>query len=414
LKRINQQLVLVILLSFVGIILFALLTWANYRYAENSPGGNDFLVHWMGTRSLLVEGLDPYSDEVAERIQTMAYGRPAQAGEHELRVAFPLYSVIVFFPFALVGNFTIARALWMSVLEIGLVAVCLLSLRLARWKVHPFSLVILLIFTLLWYHGLYPLINGNAVVLVAVFIAGGLLALRAGADELAGVLFAFSTIKPQLVVLLLVFMTVWAISTHRLKVIAWMAGTVFLLSASAALLIPGWIVENLREVIRYPSYNPPGTIQAAFKVWWPAWGNRVGLAMTAVLAILLLVEWGNNRHGDERAFYWTACLTLVISQWIGIQTDPGNFIVLLMPLFLVFSLLDERWRNGGRAVVVICFIGLFIGIWALFLNTVQIANQPVQSPVMFLPLPAFLFLGLYWVRWWAVQPPRVWFDLVDR
>ncbi|MBE0698738.1 MAG: DUF2029 domain-containing protein, partial [Anaerolineaceae bacterium] len=301
--------VVIILLVVVGLILLALLTWGNYRFARENPGGNDFLVHWMGTRSLLTEGLNPYSDEVAAKIQNMAYGRLAKEGEHELRVAYPLYSVVVFLPFALIGDFTAARAVWMTVLEAGLILLTILSLRLARWNVPPALLVLFLLFSVFWYHGLRPLINGNAVILVALGLAGAFLALQAGADELAGVLLAFTTIKPQVVILPIIFILLWALINHRLRVVAWMVGTVFLLSVSAALFIPGWILDNLREVIRYPSYNPPGSLQEAFKIWWPAWGTRVGWVLTGISVLVLLVEWWNNRHAEEKALLWTVCLT---------------------------------------------------------------------------------------------------------
>ncbi len=408
----NKAWAVLVSLIIAGLSLLGVLTWGNYRFAVASPGGNDFLVHWMGTRSLVTEGLNPYSDEVAERIQKMAYGRLAQPGEHELRVAYPLYSVVVFLPFALIGDYTLARAFWMTVLEVGLILLTLLSLRLARWKVHPIFLVLLLLFSIFWYHGLRSLINGNAVILVALGLTGAFLALRNGADELAGVLFAFSTIKPQVVVLVLVFVVFWAISNRRMRVVWWMCGTIFLLSASAALFIPDWIVHNLREVIRYPSYNPPGSLQAAFKIWWPSWGTRVGWALTGVMVLLLFVEWWQNRFAEERSFLWTVCLTLVAGQWTGIQTDPGNFIVLFPALMLVLGLLDERWKTGGRIVIVVFLLALFVGLWFIFLNTVEYTGQPVQSPVMFFPLPAFLLLTLYWVRWWAVQPPTVWFDRI--
>jgi hypothetical protein len=58
-------------------------------------------------------------------------------------------------------------------------------------------------------------------------------------------------------------------------------------------------------------------------------------------------------------------------------------------------------------------LALFIGIWAIFINTVEFGDQPVQSPVMFFPLPAFLLITLYWVRWWAVEPPTVWIDMLE-
>jgi hypothetical protein len=410
----KNQAVSIGILSVVALVLLGLITLGNYRFAQSSPGGNDFLVHWMGTRSLITEGLNPYSDEVATRIQTMAYGRPAQPGEHELRVAYPLYSVVLFFPFAMIGNFTLARAVWMTALESGLVLLTLLSLRLARWKIHPAMLVFLLLFSIFWYHGLRPLINGNAVILVALGLVGGLLALRNGADELAGVLFAFTTIKPQVVVLVLAYIVFWAISSNRWKVIGWLVGTVALLAASAALFIPNWMVDNLREVIRYPSYNPPGSLQAAFKIWWPAWGTRVGWALTGLMALILLVEWWNNRRAQGRGFFWAVCITLVIGQWTGIQTDPGNFIVLFPALILVFALLDERWKTGGRVSVILFLLALFVGIWAIFLKTVEYGAQPVQSPIMFIPLPAFLLITVFWVRWWAVEPPSVWFDKLER
>jgi len=403
-----------IILATVGILgMFALLTWGNYRFAVENPGGNDFLVHWVGTRSLVTEGLNPYSDEVAVKIQTIAYGRPAEPGEHELRVAYPLYSVIVFLPFALVGDFTLARAIWMTVLEISLVMLTILSLRLVNWRVGPVMLGLLLLFSLFWYHGLRPLINGNAVILVALGLVGGFLALRSGADELAGVLFAITTIKPQVVLLVLVFVVFWAFNRGRMRIVWWLVGTVVLLSLSAALLIPNWIVDNLREVIRYPSYNPPGTPRAAFMEWWPAWGSRLGWTLTGLMVVILIIEWWSNRKADFRGFLWTVCLTLVVAQWIGIQTDPGNFIVLFPAIILVFSQLDDRWKRGGRAFVILSLLVLGVAIWAIFLNTLQIGDQPVQSAVMFFPLPAFLLLTLYWIRWWTVQPPAVWYDTLE-
>jgi hypothetical protein len=414
LKAYRSSTVFIILIAAVLLGLFSVLTWANYRFSAENPGGTDFLVHWVGTRALVMEGLNPYSDEVALEIQTRTYGRAAQPGEHELRVAYPLYSVIVFLPFALVGDFTLARALWMTVLEIALLLLVFLSLRLVRWRIGLPMLVVLLLFSLFWYHGLRPLINGNAVILVALFLVGAILALRAGADELAGVLFAFSTIKPQVVVLVLAFVVLWAAANGRWRVITWLGVTVFLLSASAALIIPDWILHNLREVVRYPGYNPPGTPQAAFIAWWPAWGQRLGWVLTGFMALFLLVEWWGNRRADFRGFLWTALLTLAISQWIGIQTDPGNFIVLFPAVILVLSQIADRWRAGGRVFTVVCLIALFAGIWAIFLNTVQFGDQPLQSAVMFFPLPAFLLITLYWVRWWVVQPPAVWYDLLEQ
>lgn len=386
--------------------------WANLRFTRQNPGGNDFLVHWVGTRALILDGTSPYSEEVALEIQRRAYGRPARPGEHELRVAYPLYSTLIFSPFALIGDYELARALWMTALEAALVLIALTSLRLTDWRPGTPLLVVYFLFTLLWYHSVRPLINGNAVILVTLLVTLALLSIRTGRDEAAGLLLAFATIKPQVVVLLVLFVIFWALSHRRWLVAGWFFGTLAFLVVAMMIFIPDWIIQNFWEVLRYPSYNPPGTPAAVFALWLPATGRRLALVLILILAAILGVEWVLARGKDERWFLWTASLTLVVSQWIGIQTDPGNFIVLFPALVLIFAVLTERWGSAGRLVALISMLLLFAGLWALFLATVEYGDQPQQHPIMFFPLPFFVLLGLYWVRWWAIHPLRFWMDAI--
>ena len=389
----------------IGVLV--LVTWANYDFAQQNTGGNDFLVHWVGTRAIFVDGLSPYSDAVAERIQTLAYGRPALPGEHELRVAYPMYSALVFLPFALISDYELARALWMTTLEAALIGLAFLSLKLTRWKMSIWLLPFFLIFSIFWYHSLRPLINGNAVILVALALVAAFAALKTGRDELAGVLLAFSTIKPHLVILPIIFILIWTISFGRWRTLGWMLISLVLLSISAALFVPDWPLQNLREILAYSSYNPPGTPGAAFETWLPAAGRRLGWALSALMGLILVTEWVFVRRREFRWFLWTGCLTLVISQWIGIQTDPGNFILLFFPLVLVISMWVERWGRAGSVLTAITLFLLFIVPWVIFLQTVTYGNQPLQHPIMFFPLPLFLLITLYWVRWWAIKPRRL-------
>lgn len=389
----------------IGVLV--LVTWANYDFVQQNTGGNDFLVHWVGTRALFVDGLSPYSEAVAERIQTLAYGRPALPGEHELRVAYPMYSALVFLPFALISDYELARALWMTTLEAALIGLAFLSLKLTRWKMSIWLLPFLLIFSIFWYHSLRPLINGNAVILVALALVAAFAALKTGRDELAGILLAFSTIKPHLVILPIIFILIWTISFGRWRTLGWMLISLVLLSISAALFVPDWPLQNLREILAYSSYNPPGTPGAAFETWLPAAGRRLGWALSALMGLILVTEWVFVRRRELRWFLWTGCLTLVISQWIGIQTDPGNFILLFFPLVLVFSMWVERWGRAGSVLTAITLFLLFIVPWVIFLQTVTYGDQPLQHPIMFFPLPLFLLITLYWVRWWAIKPRRL-------
>ena len=399
-----------IIVGLLVVLAIILLILGNYFYARQYPGGTDFLVHWTGLRLFFQQGVSPYSDQAALAIQNAVYGHAAAPGQHELRVAYPLYSVVIFGPFLLINNFDLARSIWMTFLELGVIATTYFSIRLFNWKPRRAIVIGLLIFSLLWYYALRTVINGNVVMLIGLGLVGVLLALKNGFDELAGAILAITTIKPQVVLVFIIFIFFWAITHKRGKVILWFFITLGILIALASLLIPDWIVQNIREILRYTSYNPPGTLEAVFKSIWPSFGSRVGITLTVLVIAMLLVEWWLSRKGDTDRFIWTACLTLACSQWTGIQSDAGNFVIMFPALVLIFVIITERWKKRGEVIVWGIMILLMAGIWAIFLATLENADQPVQSPVMFLLLPAILIILMYWVKWWVVRPPSVWYD----
>ncbi len=383
------------------------MVYANYQFVQDNPGGNDFLVHWVGSRSYIFKGQSPYSDETALEIQTMVYGGPAEEGEHELRVVYPLYSEVLFAPFAMIGNYLLARAVWMTFLEIATLAIAVLSMGMTSWKPKPWMIGIILVFSLFWYHGLRALINGNAVVVVTLLILWALWAIRKEQDAVAGFALAFATIKPQLVILIILFVFVWAYSHRRWTLISWTIGWVLFLVLLGLFFIPSWPLQNAREIMRFSEYNPPLSLGKAFEEWWPGIGTQLKWGLAIVLVAVLGIEWRALWGKDFNHFMWTACLTLAAGQWVGIATDPGNFVILFIPMILIFSIIKERWQRAGDRIVLGVMIVLFVGLWAIFLNTVEYGNQAQQSSIMFVPMPLFSLVGLYWARWWIIRPTRL-------
>jgi len=353
----NTELILVIVL---GIVIVAGLFWVNLQFSRNNPGGNDFLVHYMGTRSLIIDNLSPYSDEVAVRIQTAAYGHPAQGIEHELRVAYPLYSVFLFAPFAVINDYEIARAAWMTVLEIALVAMAFLSIKLVGWKPSLSIQGSILLFSLIWYHAVRGIINGNAVILIGLLLIGVFLYIKSEKDELAGILLAITTIKPHLVILIIPFILIWTIYQKRWKVLAWFIGSMAILISLGLLIIPDWIYQNIWEILKYPDYNPAGTMAAALAEWLPNLEKVLKWGIAIILGFVLFNESWKARKGNFPHFLWTGLLILMIGQWIGIQTDPGNFILLFPGLILVLSILVNRWEEQRTWIASINFFVKFV------------------------------------------------------
>jgi len=400
-----------ILAGLLLILVVGGLCWVNFQFAKNNPGGNDFLVHYIGTRSYLFDGLSPYSDEVATQIQIAAYGHPAQGNEHELRVAYPLYSIILFAPFSLIGNYQFARAVWMTVLELALIAMTFVSFELFEWKPKLWIQASLLLFSMTWYHAVRGVINGNAVILLALALASILLLIRNGREKIAGVLLAFTTVKPHLVVLVIPLILVWSIYNKRWQLILWTIGSLVGLSMIGLILIPDWIMQNLWEILKYPAYNPAGTLAAALGEWLPGIETQLKWGIGIGLGLIFIYEGWLARKGGFHHLVWAVLVSITITQWIGIQTDPGNFILLFPVLMLLLAEINQKWEGRGEMAVIVILIVLLIGLWILFITTIQRTYQPVQGSVMFIPLPAFCLVGLYWIKWWFIRTkPLIWND----
>ena len=409
--RENNRIAQWILAIVIGLGIIIGFTWVNYSYSKENPGGSEFLVHYIGTRSFIYEGISPYSDEVAARIQTAAYGHIAEGEEHQLRVAYPFYSIILFSPFALIKDYALSRAIWMTLLELSLITMCFVSFRLSKWNPPLWLQAALLLFSITWYHALRGIINGNAVILIALGLSLVLYLLEQEKDNLAGMLLAFTTIKPHLIILIIPLILIWSIYHSRLRIIRSFIISLLGLVGAGLILLPSWITQNIIEILRYPGYNPAGTLAAALIEMLP--GIRVGVkwVIWIALATIMIYEWWSGRAGEYNQLLWVAFLTIGISQWIGIQTDPGNFILLFPALIFILASLDKRWKPGGKIVTGVILGVLWIGLWILFLATIQHTYQPVQNPIMFIPLPAIILVGLYWIKWWVISPARfLWSD----
>jgi hypothetical protein len=393
------------LLLILGTALLGGLTLANYRFAVQAPGGNDFLARWTGARYWLVEGVNPYDDQVGLAAQRMIYGRPAnpQRGEDIAAFVYPLPAMLFFAPCGLLP-FPMARALWMTILELGLPLLAAFGLMIVGWRPPRWHIALWLIFSVVWYHGFRAVIVGQFAVIEALLMVGALLAIQSHSDAVAGVLLALSISKPQMVILLLPFVLIWAIKSKRGRLVRWTLGSLGVLILASLLLMPDWPVRWLRQLLAYPEYTALGSpVSIAIGLLprnlpWIAW------AVSGGLLIYLFIEWARAMGKGDRWFQWTAALTIVITNLVAMRTATTNYVVMLPALIMVMAALEDRWRMAGRLVGLGLMLLLLLGLWALFIATVQ---GNVESPWMYLPLPVLTLLGLWWTSWWVRRLPRL-------
>jgi hypothetical protein len=395
----------IILLISLAVATLGGLVWANTIFARTQPVEKAFLVPWLGARTLIQYGESPYGIPATQRAQIIYYGRLASAGQDPLMLWLPFPLELLYFPIALVPEYVLARAIWTTCLEAGLIALGFLSLRLTGWKPPRLFLPVILLFPILWVYGASSLISGNATGFIALALAGFLLAVRSEREELAGGLLILLVSAPRLTGVLAFFIFWWIIYQRRWRILwGFFMGFAVLLGL-AFLFLPDWLIAFLPGLLTHFAFNPGFSSTGIFSSWSPLVGQRLGWILSAGLLLGLFFEWGSSLAKNFRAFVWTTSLTLAVTPLLGIPMTPLEYPFLFVPLILFLSILAERrpWlkRWGVPGILLVVFLA---GLWLLTFSLLRANSFPTLIDVLFLFPPVALGVGLIWMRWWYIHP----------
>lgn len=389
------------MLGLLLLLLFAADSYAMYAvFSSRFPGAADFFPRWFGGRVLLLEGRNPYDREVALEAQLGLFGRYTEPWEDQVAFAYPLYILFLFWPLVYLP-YAIAQAIWMVVLQFGLIFGAILCTKLVNWKTPSWLLVLTMLWAVFFYPGARSIVLGQFSVIVFGFLVAALWALGQRWDYAAGICLALTTIKPQMVFMLIPLLLLWAIAQRRWQVIIAFGGALLFLTVMAMLLVPTWLqnfygglfaysgyvgfyspIENLTRTFAAPIAIPlanglsVGLIGLMLFTWWQVWRNKPG--------------W----------FIWALMLTLIIGNLVAFRSATTNHVVLYLPLLLWFRRISELGAKGN-IVVFLVQTGLNLLLWFAFLKFIIGTN--FEHPFMhgFLPL---LLLVLYLADWRGLFP----------
>ncbi|MBN2118352.1 MAG: DUF2029 domain-containing protein [Anaerolineales bacterium] len=398
------------LLLFALFLLIALLA-ADVALARVLPGGEWFFMRWSGARAFLVEKIGPYSTEVAQRTQEVAYGRPAFSSEYGYVLNDPFYLVMLYSPLALIWDFTLARGLWMLFSQAALAGIVLFAFNLSEWQPPRWLYVFLLVFGLFGYFSLNALTSGTPAILLMFLYLWILTALRSGSDELAGVLLALIAYQWEVGGLFFLFILVFVFANRRWNVLVGFAMSLFVLLVVSFLAYPGWGLPYVRAVISDWNRGANLTFGRMLTTWFPDSEFPLGGIVAIVVGIVVFLEWLGSLGAHFRRVVWTASLSLAATPLVGLAIFPSNHTVLLLPFVLILALVWERWQRRRvwlSALILLLALAIPFG---LYLRSVYIYDPLVNDLMAVLP-PLAAIVGLYWMRWWILRPPRTWADRI--
>jgi hypothetical protein len=401
-----------ILRIFIVLILVASaiagLVYANAVFLSSIHAPDEFQVLWEGTHTFVKEGNNPYSKKVSNTVDRELR---QDIVDPEIRMRYtsfqyPLYSTLFVIPFALL-DYSTAHLAWMTLLELCLIATALISLRLLNWSSSLVTNISLVLFSLLWYYGARDVIVGQLSAVVALLMILALWFIQQGQDIVAGVLLAFSMAKPQLAIPLVIFVALWALSTNRRDLLLSTSASLGVLILAFMVLMPNWPLEMLSQWLSSPYLVNPGSALGLLASKLPGIQPQLNVFLHALAILYMLFEWFLARGRQDRRFLFAALVTLTITQLISLPANTANMTLLVPVFYAIFQVWRERWKWGGRFLMWLVLVFMLVGLWAIFITT---STGIVEPTFLYLITPLLGLLGMWWVRYWFIQPPRVYVD----
>jgi hypothetical protein len=348
--------------------------------------------------------------ETAALAQRLVYGRTAAPGENPYFLNAPFFLIPLFFPFALIADPAIARGLWILVGQAALLGTASISLALTGWQVpRRFQVV----YSLLAVFGFYPtiaLVDGTPAVVLALLYATILWTYSRGFDELAGAMFVLSLYEWEIGLGFLLLFQWRVFRDKRWGVLGGFAMTLSVLMAISFLLYPGWILPFLTATAVMARSTHGHTLASTLLSIAPGYGGRVARGFSILVLCLLAVEWAAGRRADFRHFVWTACLALAAMPVIGVRTETSQLAVIAPGFAVISAAAMVRSRAHTWFAWVILAIASVVP-WGVLVRS-YFFHDPYTRDYLAILYPLSCLMGLYWTRWWFLQPHSTWLDQV--
>jgi Glycosyltransferase family 87 len=314
------------------LIAFALIGIPHVRRVIfNPPALTDLYPVWFGSRELLLHHRNPYSREISQEIQRAFYGAELGSGAHpdqQCCFAYPIYVALLLAP-TVKSDFASlllpALIFLMLLTVVNIVCWYTVTRRDARDLVVVIPLVLIS----------PPVIQGlelrQSAMLVAALLAMSALLADRGHLTFSGISLALATIKPQMCIVPIAWMLLWAANgwASRKKLAIGFAATMAVLVGAGELLLPGWISQFLAQLRVYRNFAGVSTLELLY-------GRGIGLALTAIfIGALVWVMWRARRTSN-----FVPILAYVLA--IPLVILPGlksllNLVLLIPGIFMLLS-----------------------------------------------------------------------------
>ncbi len=321
----------------------------------------DLLPVYMATRIALHRN-NPYSVAAIRSIDDVYYGSsvsPQQLAIRDLMgFAYPLPVVLLFAPLAALP-WRAASFVYLLLSAASAAILGPLWMRVLGVRLPPLRYALLLLAGLACWPMVWELRVQNIVLTIAVCLASGLYALQRGHPTTAGILIALGSLKPQVTLLMVLWLIVWAIVQRRFRFVAAFVGTTLLLAAGSFALVPRWIPDWREGISNYQRYTHV----------WALLPVPCAVLLSLVVAAFLARSLRCHLESPEFGVAVSLCLATMVALAPFVWTHAYDYILLLPACYVI--LMNKPQNQLGD---------LLRGV-SLFLISLEFVLGPISSAV---------------------------------
>lgn len=399
---ISQYLVLVFILAvFVGFGVLGTFVMSRVPFADH------FAIPWAAGRLWLLEGVSPYDPSViglaASVVEESTFLAQLPA---EQVFKLPILSLIFYLPFSLVP-YSISRVVWIMVLGLSTGFIGFISLRLSGIKLSLPGQIGVILMVIFWFPGVSAILGGYLSPITIALVLAGIYLVIFEQDTTAGLILAltFSAFPTSGLVLILLF--VWSISNRRWSILSgFFSGLAFLIIISF-LVIPSWFMDWASVMISY--LEGWGWIQTPLMDManlLPGVADFLTILLHVIFGTFALFIIITSFRKSNLIFIYKLSLYFILVYFLHIQGSMMYLLFLVPAMLLVFRFWAERWGVLGNLLSWGLLIVFGAGTWLLVYPTINF-TLPIDEKIISLVFPLMVLIGVIWIRWWALNIPRL-------
>ncbi len=387
-------------LKIIGLIILgtAVLFGMNLIISRTLKGGNDFYVKWS-TLDLLQQDdpINPYGYQAFQKISENAEYATFLPLLEEDSFSNPVFSLFLYYPFSLIKDFEIARAIWMTLIMVFFLYV-FWDQFIKDQEENTTRQIILALFLIFNVFSVISFLAGDLLTISFALVVLAFKGIKEEKYELAGIYCALATIVPGVALVSMVIFAILSLKERKIGFLIWFLITTALLCFAGFLIQDNWIIQFLQSNIK--------NFQNIFSDLNLGVGN-IGQTIEIVLPILVLItEWirSINQLDQPEKKNWLFHLTLVLFPLI-LGSQGRTLSILFLPAWLqIFN--EWKKRESANAIRIGFFniiLYIILGIIIVLVKPGILIREEPLPQILFWIAGFHVFLNMYWIRPWIFR-----------